>query len=212
LTGGKAGVFLIPAGGGAERKIIEVWNGVKEGRPFKGARKEVVYVRGPRVAWHPGGRWLVVPDKQAAEDPLALFLVSVETGEKRRLTSPPEKFPGDSHPAVSPDGRTLAFARSAIGDNSDLYVLNFSADLSPMGEPTRITSMGGCSSSPAWWPDGNAMLFSSGPLCGHNMALWRISRRRLVGGFGAPERLPFGGGVWVSRFLGTAALPTRKVW
>jgi len=80
-------VFLIPAAGGVEQKLRTVWNGIKEGRPLKGAGGRLEYVRGPRVSWHPGGRWLVVPDKNAAGAPLALFLVSAETGQKRRLGS-----------------------------------------------------------------------------------------------------------------------------
>jgi Tol biopolymer transport system component/DNA-binding winged helix-turn-helix (wHTH) protein len=191
LSGGKAGVFLIPAGGGGERKLTEVWNELNEGRPVKGAGGKLAYVRGPRLAWHPGGRWLVVPDKKSAEEPLALFLVSVETGEKRRLTSPPGRISSDFHPAVSPDGRALAFARSPISGVSDLYLLDLSANLSPIGEPKRITFLGVCSAEPAWWPDGQSILFSSGASC-HTVDLWRIARRRLARGFGAPERLPFG--------------------
>ena len=192
LSGGKAGLFLIPAVGGAERKLSEVWNGNLEGRPVKGAGGKLAYIRGPRVAWHPGGRWLVVPDKKSAGEPLALFLVSVETGEKRRLTSPPGKSSGDSQPAVSPDGRALVFARSPMVWVSDLYQLELSQDLNPMGEPKRITFLKGCGLEPAWWPDGNSILFSLDSCL--SAALWRMAIRGPARRLGEPERLPFGEG------------------
>jgi len=41
----------------------------------------------------------------------ALFLISVDTGEKRNLTTVAVESLGDTAPAFSPDGRTLAFIR-----------------------------------------------------------------------------------------------------
>ena len=66
----------------------------------------------------------------------SLFLYSVETGEKHRLTSAPANSGGDWGPAVSPDGHTLAFSRWA--GSSDLYLLDLSADFKPRGEPKRL--------------------------------------------------------------------------
>ena len=117
----------------------------------------VFLIQDTRVSWHPGGQWLVVPDKNAASEPLALFLVSAETGEKRRLTSPPEDSFGDFHAAVSPDGSAVVFARSPVSGVSDLYLMELSADLKPVAEPRRITFLGKCSAEPAWWPDGNSI-------------------------------------------------------
>jgi len=97
LTQEKWGVFLVPPLGGPERKLAEVSAGE---------------VAESGVAWSPDSRWLVTSDRDSPEKPLALFLVSVETGEKRRLTSPPMSLDGgDLSAAFSPDGRTLAFSR-----------------------------------------------------------------------------------------------------
>jgi tricorn protease-like protein len=66
-------------------------------------------------------------------------MLAVDTGEKRRLTSPPAQLSGDSTPAFSPDGRTLAFSRNVDVGAGDLYLLTFSDGLKPVGEAKRIT-------------------------------------------------------------------------
>jgi hypothetical protein len=42
----------------------------------------------------------------------AICLLSTETGEKRRLTSPPPDALGDGEFAISPDGNRIVFSRS----------------------------------------------------------------------------------------------------
>jgi len=73
-------------------------------------------VAGPCLAWAPDSKWIVapVPTEQQA---LALFLISVETGEKRRLTNP--RASTDMAPAFSPDGHTLAFTRGTPARRSN---------------------------------------------------------------------------------------------
>ena len=172
LPGEKSGLFLIPSVGGAERKLIEVTGG--------------------RISWHPSSRWLVIPDRDSLQEPRALFLVSVETGEKRKLTYPPQGLRGDVDPAVSPDGRAVAFTRSVTTESSDLYLLELSRDLRTIGEPKRITFWQRCTNEPAWWPDGNSILFASGASAS-NKTLWQMAVREPVRRAGEPERLPFGG-------------------
>ncbi len=69
------------------------------------------------LSWSPDGKWLAYTDKTALYAPEAVFLLSLETGEKRQLTSPPaDLLFGDSEIAFAPDGKTLAFVRySALG-------------------------------------------------------------------------------------------------
>ena len=47
------------------------------------------------------GQYLAALDKSSPNEPVGLFLLSVETGEKRRLTEPPLNILGDSGPAFS---------------------------------------------------------------------------------------------------------------
>src|SRR5439155_14044786 len=78
--------------------------------------------------------------RDSLREPFALSLLSIETGEKRKLTSPPAQLIGDISPAFSPDGRTLAFSRCIDYGLSDLYLLAFSDGLRPTGEAIFFTA------------------------------------------------------------------------
>ena len=124
----------------------------------------------PSFAWLPDGKWVVTD---------GLALLSTESGETRSLTSPPTKSSRDLSPAVSPDGRTVAFSRSASLDVSEIYLLDLTEDLKPKGEPRRLTSLKGSSFDSAWTPDGREIIFTSGnfpkrvePLEGTGFRCW----------------------------------------
>ena len=114
---------------------------------------------------------------------MGLFLLSVESGEKRRLTSPPEKRFVDSQPAFSPDGHTLAFIRDVAVGVRDIYLLALSEDFQPIGEPKRLTLRIELTFRPVWTLDGREIVFSSGPFLNPN--LLRIA----ASGSGKPQRL-----------------------
>jgi Tol biopolymer transport system component len=67
---------------------------------------------GPYLAWTPDSKWLAFPYMEGNQEKAALFMISVDTGEKRSLTTVPVESHGDTAPAFSPDGRTLAFIRN----------------------------------------------------------------------------------------------------
>ena len=92
-----------------------------------------------------------------------LVLLSTESGETRSLTSPPTRSSGDSSPAVSPDGHTIAFSRWAGYEASDIYLLDLTEDLKPKGEPRRLTSLKGFSFGSAWTSNGREIIFDFGP-------------------------------------------------
>ena len=104
----KTAVMLIPALGGPERKIAEV---------FPPA------IACADLTWSPDGNSLVISDRDSPKEPTGLFLLAIDTGERQRLTSPPfpaiSSWNGDGCPSLSPDGRTLAFSRTADA-NADL--------------------------------------------------------------------------------------------
>ena len=68
-------MLLIPALGGPERKIAEVFPSC--------------YFPGTDLTWSPDGNSLVISDRDSPKEPAGLFLLAIDTGEKRRLTSPP---------------------------------------------------------------------------------------------------------------------------
>ena len=140
------------------------------------------------LAWTPDSKWLVGSCREAGDQNLALYLLSIETGEKRRLTYPPGgDFPGDqgdNTPAVSPDGHTLAFDRVAA-NKSDLYLLHLGRDYSPEGQPERVASDNLWNSYPTWMPSSSEIVFVSG--ISSNTGLWRLQRSNSA----RPRRLVF---------------------
>ena len=133
---------------------------------------------GRHLDWSPDGRFIAAADKSSAEEPFRIVLIEVATGEKTRLTSPPDSFIGDTSPAFSPNGGTLSFIRAPSSGVRDLYVIG----LRSLGEQ-RLTNDQRSILSQAWSPDGRWLLFSSNRTGSH--ALWMVSAAG-----GAPERLP----------------------
>jgi DNA-binding winged helix-turn-helix (wHTH) protein len=107
--GEASGIYLVPALGGAERKLSDI---SPTGIYYRGAYHQ--FGRGT-LSYSPDGKYLAVADKTSAKEPFSIFLLALETGDKRRLTSPPAASVGDESPAFSPEGDTLAFARLVAG-------------------------------------------------------------------------------------------------
>jgi Tol biopolymer transport system component len=102
----------------------------------------------------------------------AIFQVTRHTSEKRQLTFPAEVGYGDSQPALSPDGLTLAFVRAFKSDEvGDIYVVPVSG-----GKTTRLTNDNQMVLGLAWTPDGHGLLFSSDRKGWPR--LWRIDAAR----------------------------------
>src|SRR5262249_33852636 len=118
----------------------------------------------------------------------SLYSLMIETGEKRKLTFPPEKTVGDSGSSFSLDGRTLAFSRSIDGGVSDLYLLDVAKELKPFGEPKRLTFSNRITTCSVWTASGQEIIFSSG--YANSSSLWRIG----IAGSSPPQRLASVGG------------------
>ena len=104
LPDGRAAVLVIPALGGSERKLAESspQYDFQDDTPLSG------------LGWSPDSKWIAFSIRDSPAEPNALFLLSLETGERRRLTTPPPNSAGDGTPAFSPDGRTLVFSRGGV--------------------------------------------------------------------------------------------------
>ncbi len=179
-SGSRAGVFVIPSAGGTANRIADI-AGTSLDHPWPA-----------RPSWHPGGRWLVLADRVAEGAPAALFALSIQSGEKRRLTSPPQNTPGDTWPAVSPDGRTVVFVRAHALYRRDLFALELSNDLQPVGDAKRITYTKPYNTKPAWLPDGKSIVYVSG-VSPHHPSLWEMSFTDLAA---APRPLPLADADW----------------
>jgi Tol biopolymer transport system component len=115
-----------------------------------------------------------------------LFLVSKDSGDKRRLTYPPQGN-RDVGGALAPNGRTLVFVRWTGDLAGDLYAQSLGGDLAPQGEPRRLTFDNSPIHGIAWTADGREIVFQSNR-CGSSGALWRLD----VSGRDSPRLLPVG--------------------
>ena len=130
---GKTDLLLVPPLGGPERKVAEV-------------RLGETYWDQTFLAWCPASDCLVVTDSLGQRKSDALFVVSLETGEKKQLTNPPPHVSGGVNPEVSPDGRWLAFKRVIRFPSHELYLLPLQKNMTAGSEPRRLAlnRMRGC--------------------------------------------------------------------
>ncbi|MBS1786709.1 MAG: serine/threonine-protein kinase [Acidobacteria bacterium] len=148
-------LLLISALGGTERRLAEVV--IADG----------TRARLSALAWSPDGRWLAVADRATGDETEGLFLISAQTGEKRRLTGPPTNASHDAAPTFSPDGRTLMFTRiSSVVATAEVFLLQLSADFAPVGDARPLKTSERFIRSPVWTPDGRSILFLAAPNLG----------------------------------------------
>jgi len=169
-------IYVIPALGGAERRIASVVVGThREGR---------------ELSWTPDGKWLVVEGAFSASDSAGTWLLGLTGGERRRLTSAPaQAWRGETGARIAPDGRRVAFIRRRHVDT--LFVAPLSSDLTA-GEPVLIESDPSIEDL-AWAPDSLSLIYASARGTGgvRLKQLWLDEDSTLVR---AAEFLPFGEG------------------
>jgi Tol biopolymer transport system component len=117
----------------------------------------------PRSKVRPGSRWI----RFAAPASIGVVLAAVVTWAvlhcgapiqpsmqwtSRQITSAPG---WEGEPALSPDGRWIAYASNELGD-PDIWLINGDG-----GNPLRLTNHAAVDSDPAWMPDNSAILFVS---------------------------------------------------
>jgi Tol biopolymer transport system component/predicted Ser/Thr protein kinase len=143
VQGSTADILVIPSLGGQERKLGQV---VGEG-PLS------------TLSWSPDGKFLAMVDR-APNESAGIYLVSIETREKRRVTSTPREYAGDFLPSFSPDGKSVAFARERSNFTDDIYVLPLTAQGSAVAAPWRVTSEPTNITGLDWTSDGRSLVFS----------------------------------------------------
>jgi Tol biopolymer transport system component len=183
--GERSEVWMIPALGGPERKLGES-AGMYSGPEFSVFDR----VRPTALSWSPDGKFLALSYRSSSGAPLGIYIMSAETGEKRRLTSPPKEYGGDLGPRFSPNGETLAFVRAPSHLSRAIYLLSMSGSGAARGEPRRLIPDQGWIGGFDWTPDGRNIVFSAGQFGSTN--LWTIAAsggtpERLVGGENSTE-------------------------
>jgi Tol biopolymer transport system component len=178
----EASIFIVPALGGTERKLLTLGPNIALGGT-------------PTLAWSPDGKLIAFTYKAPKEEPSKIFLVSPDTLASHPLTSPSAENLGDFNPAFSPDGQSVAFVRFVReGESADIYIVPITG-----GEPRRLTFDNTYLAGLAWTADGREIVFSStragigaGQLYDYGKAfisrLWRIPASG-----GAAEQVALGG-------------------
>jgi Tol biopolymer transport system component len=139
---------LIRPLGGPERKLADI-------------QSQDFFPVAAYLAWSPDSNSLVVTDSPGEGQPDALFVVSLEAGEKRQLTTPHPLVLADTSPAISPDGSSLVFLRRTSWRSGELHLLSIGKGLIADGDPRRLTPAELLADFPAWMPDGKEIIFSS---------------------------------------------------
>jgi Tol biopolymer transport system component len=147
---------VIPPLGGPDRKVADL-------------RSHDFFPFGLYLAWSADSTAVIVTDSPGEGQPDALFVVSLESGEKRLLTNPQPPVLADTSPAVSPDGRSLVFLRRTTWGAGELHLLPLGAGLTAAGEARRLTSADQRADHPAWTPDSREVVFSA------RRSLWRLA-------------------------------------
>jgi Tol biopolymer transport system component len=126
LAAGNFGLFVVPAlVGSTPHQIGETGVTI-------GGREIPQSALASQIAWTADSQSLVVSDYTTPGAlPLAMFLISTSTRERRRLTSPPAGLIGDRSPSVSASGRRFAFIRMQGPTQGHVCYLDLTEDLRP---------------------------------------------------------------------------------
>jgi Tol biopolymer transport system component/DNA-binding winged helix-turn-helix (wHTH) protein len=115
-----------------------------------------------RIAWTPNGTAVAVADSDPPGSPTAIFIISADSGRKRRITEPAPPSQGDGSPVFSPDGKKMAFIRNAgslqIGS---VYVLPVDRSGGPLADPTEVATTRRDLTSVAWSAGGRFLIGSA---------------------------------------------------
>jgi Tol biopolymer transport system component/DNA-binding winged helix-turn-helix (wHTH) protein len=135
--------------------------------PAAGGEARVLYSQPwslrPGLAWWDAGHALILPVRADAHSPFHLAALDLRTMTQRPLTSTPpaplRTNAGDALPAISPDGRLLAFVRETH-EGMDVFI----TELTPLAAPPaarRLTFERHDVLGLVWHPDGDSVIVSS---------------------------------------------------
>ena len=133
--GGTAGeIFVIPADGGEERHLLDI--------------RLLFFPASSWLAFTPDGGQIVFASASLETGRSTLFSMRLADAKVSNLIATPDGVIGDASPALSPDGRSLAFLRWSSPTVSTLLVQAIGTDGEPRGEPSTVPGTGVAGGSP----------------------------------------------------------------
>ncbi len=165
---GRVVLTVVPAAGGTARDL-QLLQG--EDRTFNA-------MESLRVGWMNGGREICYSDRDAAGEPLGLFVTNADRRGRRRLTQALPTTAGDVQCTPSPDGKQVAYVKQQTVSEGDVYVLDLGT-----GAQRRVTRMSGHFMGLSWLPDGTGLLAGCGT-GSTGTSIWLLSTEGLE-----PKRL-----------------------
>jgi Tol biopolymer transport system component len=148
---GASGYYIVSARGGPERRI-----------PGEASSSSV------GLDWSPDGKSLIVSEMSEKSQASPLVMISIDTGQRRTVTSPPKSSMGDLYPQFSPDGQWLAYIRVLAYGNADIWVTPAKGGIS-----RPLTADQAWKEQFSWLPDSRGIVFPV--LQPSTGGLWQIS-------------------------------------
>lgn len=105
--------------------------------------------------WSPDGKKLAYTSDQNGN--FDIYVIDLEDNGQHQLTNHPAS---DLSPTWSPDGHQIAFASDRDGMDFDIYVMTLD-DLTPLGEPVRLSDNPYNDLEPRWSPRGSLLVYTT---------------------------------------------------
>lgn len=131
--------------------------------------------------WSPDGRQAVYAGCEASGAACGLWIIDLESGERRQLTS----VAGDRRPRWSPDGQHIAFMSNGRSPSWDLFVVD-----AVNGDIPYFSLDDAQDGMPAWSPDSNWLAFLSDREGDWAVYSWSLSTLDVTRLFPVPGALP----------------------
>ena len=144
-------IYIIPALGGREQKVIDFHPGL---------------IEQPSISWSIDAKFIYYSDWSIKDDGFVIKKVSIETNQVEQITSLPHGVWGDQSPRISHDGNYVAFLRGQPRVR-EIYIMNIFNN-----EMKQITDNKNWIDGFTWGSNDKSILFSSN-LDGTS-SLWKI--------------------------------------
>jgi len=190
-SGMDAGVYVVPALGGPERKLraMSPYHTVANlSRSLDGMWANMPYEISTSLSWSPDGEWIAYVEAQGGiEQSRRVYRLSVRTLHSGEVFLA-GNCPNAVLPTVSPDGSKLAYVCLVTWNEFGIYSITTSGE--SRGSPDVIGRFFGRPGGIAWTIDGKRLVFSQND--GADIGLYEIALAdRSV------RKLPFGqNGLW----------------